>query len=94
MQQAGSLSVLLEPDQFEQKSNFFNIDIWEGNINDNSKLLIIPINVILIKNLVALSVFQIHWLPVIWAAVLASKNKPYTRKNHIKGLVNKPYIQI
>ena len=37
--------------------------------------------------------FKIHWLPVIWAAVLASKNEPYTRKNHITGLVNKPYIQ-
>ena len=40
MQQAGSLSVLLEPDQFEWKSNFLIIDIREGNINDNSKLLI------------------------------------------------------
>ena len=36
---------------------------------------------------------HVHWPPVIWYAVLASKNKPYTRKNHITGLVNKPYIQ-
>ena len=59
MQQAGSLSVLLEPDQFEWKSNFLIIDIREGNINDNSKLLILPINVLLINNLVAPAIFQI-----------------------------------
>ena len=59
MQQAGSLSVLLEPDQFELKSNFLIIDIRGSNMNDNWKLLMLRINVILIKNLVAFAIFPV-----------------------------------
>ena len=54
MQEAGR-SVLLEPDQFQKNSNFLIIDNREGSIINYLKLLMLPINVILISNLVASS---------------------------------------
>ena len=41
------------------KSYFLIIDIRRSNMNDNWKLLMLPINVILIKNLVAFAIFPV-----------------------------------